>query len=80
MNDQSQRMQINETARNEKTNERDTFSEVEHRHDNPVASLDSACANKSIIYVTMHERKTPIKHVIPQQNLPKHKKLRVSRI
>ena len=37
-----------------------TFSEMEHRHDEPVASFECACVNKSIIYVTIHKQKTPI--------------------
>ena len=32
-----------------------TFSEVKHKHDNPVASF------KLIIYVRMHKQKAPIK-------------------
>ena len=31
----------------------DAFSEVEHKHNNLVASLDYAQINRSIIYVTM---------------------------
>ena len=40
-----------------KTEESNAFSEVEHRHDNPVASLEYAHVNKS---VAMRERKAPI--------------------
>ena len=38
----------------------DAFTEVEHKHENPVVSLDYASINKSTIYVTMHKRKAPI--------------------
>ena len=42
-----------------KTEDSDTFSKVEGRHVNPEASLEYARGNKSIIYVTAHEQKTP---------------------
>ena len=41
----------------------DVFFEVEHIHDNAVASPKYARATKSIIYVTMHERKAPINNL-----------------
>ena len=39
-----------------------TFSEVKHKHDNPVASF------KLIIYVRMHKQKAPIKMFSQQNN------------
>ena len=55
-------MQINKTIKNEKTGDSDAFSKVEHRDDNPVASLEYARVNKSIIhvYVAKHEKRSPI--------------------
>ena len=44
-----------------------TFSEIEHRHNNPAARFECVLINKSIIYVTMHK-----------QNAPKRSKLRVT--
>ena len=55
LNEQSLLTQINETIRNE-----ENLSNVEHRHDNPVANLEYARVNKSIIYVTRHERNASI--------------------
>ena len=33
---------------------------MERGHDTPVASLEYACTSKSVLSVTMHERKVPI--------------------
>ena len=43
-----------------KTGESDAFSEVEHKHGDRVTSIQHARVNRSIIYVTRHERKAPI--------------------
>ena len=42
----------------------------QRRHDNPVKSLQYACVNKLIIYVTMQERKAPI-NMLSRSNTPK---------
>ena len=47
-----------------KTENRDAFSEVEHKHNNPVASLEYARVSKSIIYVT----KSTHQQAVPQKN------------
>ena len=39
-----------------------SFREVTHKHDDPVASLDYACVNKSIIYVTTRSAKSTNQH------------------
>ena len=57
LNDQQRHMQINKTVKNRKNY---AFSEVEHKHNNSVTSLDYARDNKSIIYVTTYEREAPI--------------------
>ena len=44
---------VNKTIKSEKTEDSDCFSEMKHKHDNPVTSLDYAHIYKSIIYVTM---------------------------
>ena len=44
----------------------DTFSEVKHTHKNPVASLDYAHINKSIIYVAL--RYITHQHVVSLQS------------
>ena len=53
-------MNINETAKETKKRR---FFRGGHRHDNLVASFEYARVNKSIIYVTMHERKAPINNL-----------------
>ena len=59
LNYQLRHMQINKTVNNEKNRRSEVFLEVEHKHDNPVASLDYACVNKSMIYVTKWWVQTP---------------------
>ena len=44
----------------QKAKNSDVFSEAEHWHKNPVASLGYARINKSIIYITKHKQKAPI--------------------
>ena len=56
-------MQINEPVRNEKYRS-EAFFLVEHRHNNPIASLDYARVNKSILYLTMHKQKAPINMLV----------------
>ena len=51
LNDQSWHVQINEIVRNEENWKRDAFSEVEHCHENPVASLDYSHALTSLLYM-----------------------------
>ena len=48
-----------------KTDDYDIFSQVGYRQENPVAGRSYALINinKSIIYVTTHERKTPNKAI-----------------
>ena len=46
------------------------FFKMERGHDTPVASLECAHASKSIISVTMHERKVPV-NVICCSKTPK---------
>ena len=65
MNDQSRHVQINETARNQRN-----LRKI-HRHENPVASIEHAHVNLSIIYVTTHEQKSTHQYVILQQNTQK---------
>ena len=56
-----------------------TFSEIEQKHDNQVASL-SVHANfkESNIYVTMHKEKAPI--IMHRSKAPKHSKFSVTDI
>ena len=51
---QSPHIQLNKVIKTKKEEDRDTFSEGEHRNDNSVASIKYARVNKSIIYVPMH--------------------------
>ena len=64
MNDQSRHVQINETVRNQKNLRK------LHRHENPVASLEHAHVNLSIIHVTTHEQKAPI-NMLSHNKTPK---------
>ena len=57
-----------------KTEDRDAFSDEEHRHKNPVASIDYALINKSIIYFTTHKRKAPI-NMLSRSKAPKTQQL-----
>ena len=50
-----------------KTENSGAFSKVEHKHDNPVTSLDYAHVNKSIIYVTTRLAKSTHQQVIMQK-------------
>ena len=43
-----------------KPKESNVVFKVKQKHDNSVASLQCACANKLIIYITMHKQKAPI--------------------
>ena len=47
---------------------------MEHRHDNPVTSLEHAHVNQSIIYITTHERKAPI-NVLSRRKTTKTKQV-----
>ena len=62
-----------------KPEESGAVSEVKHRLDNSVTSLQCACVNKSVIDITMHKRKAPIK-ICPAAKHPKHNQLRVTNI
>ena len=50
--------------------ETDAVSKVKHRCNNPVTSLEYACVNKSILYVTTHKRKAPI-NMLSRSKTPK---------
>ena len=65
LNDQSQ---LNETIKTKKVEDCDTFSEMEHRHGDPVASRDDAHIHKSIKYVVTRLAKSVYQSLIPQQN------------
>ena len=47
-----------------------TFSEVKHRHDNPVASFKCARIKKSIIYITMRKQKALV-NILSRSKAPK---------
>ena len=64
LNDQSLLMQLNEAIRNKKTEDGDAFSEVNHKHDNPVASHNYAHVHKSVIFVTTRSAKSTHQQVI----------------
>ena len=59
----------------------DAFSKVEHKHENPVASLDYARIIKSImyLYVTMHKQNAPI-NILHRSKAPKTQKLSIFNI
>ena len=48
-------LQINETARIKENSKLDSFSEAEHKLDNPIAMLDIPRNSKPLIYVTTQE-------------------------
>ena len=69
LNDLSRHIQINVTISNENN---EAFFEVEHIHDDPVASLDHVPVYKFvvIIYVATHEQKAPI-NILCRSKAPK---------
>ena len=50
-----------------------TFSEVDHKLNNLVASFECALVNVSIIYITMHKENAPI-NILSCSKAPKHNK------
>ena len=53
-----------------KAEDGDAFYKVKHRHYNPVASLEYARVNMSIIYVMMHKLTAPI-NMLSHSKTPK---------
>ena len=72
LSDWWRRIQRNKALRNEEN--RNDFSGVKHRHDNPVASFDCALVNKSIVYITVRKQKAPSTCCLAAKH-PKHNKL-----
>ena len=52
-----------------KVKDSEAFSEVEHRHDDPVLGFDDVPDHKSIIYITTRLVKGTHQQVILQQNI-----------
>ena len=52
----------------EKTEDSDAVSEVKHKHDDLLASLDYEHIHQSIVYVTMRLAKSTHQQVISQQS------------
>ena len=72
----SRDMQINKRSKTKKTEKRDAFSsEVEHWHNNLVASFQYPRINKRIIYITTHEQKAPI-NMLSRSKTPKLQQVR----
>ena len=60
-----------------RTEDSDSFSEVEYKHENPVPSLD---IHKYVMYITTHERKAP-NSMLSRSKTPKaHSKLSIVNI
>ena len=59
LTDRPRHSHLSETIRNKKTEDIDAFFEVEHKHNNPFASLDHVHVNRSIIYVATQQ----VKHI-----------------